>query len=44
MRRISAPDALAWTDRTRGMFAGHYAAYSFGRVEDRCLAVMPRAG
>lgn len=37
--RISAPEALAWTDRTRGMFGGTYPAYSFGRLEDRCFRV-----
>jgi predicted phosphodiesterase len=38
-RRISTPDALAWTDRTRAMYLGHYADYSFGQLSDRCLAI-----
>jgi len=38
-RRISTPEALAWTDRTRAMFAGAYASYSFGAISDRCLAI-----
>ena len=37
--RISTPDALAWTERTRGMFFGAYPGYSFGTVADRCFAV-----
>ena len=32
-----------WTDRTRAMFFGQYAAYSFGHLADRCFA-LPRAG
>ena len=36
-RRISAPEALAWTERTRGMFGGFYPEYSFGRIDDRCF-------
>ena len=38
-RRISTPDALAWTERTRGMFGGTYPAYSRGRLHDRCFAI-----
>ena len=38
-RRISTPDALRWTERTRAMFAGFYPQYSFGRLEDRCFLV-----
>lgn len=41
-RRISTPPALAWTERTRAMFAGDYPRYAFGRLEDRCLALWPR--
>jgi predicted phosphodiesterase len=40
-RRISAPDALAWTEKTRGMFNGMYAPYAFGSLDDRCFAVSP---
>ena len=36
-RRVSTPEALAWTDRTRAMFSGAYAAYSFGLIGDRCF-------
>jgi predicted phosphodiesterase len=38
-RRISTPDALAWTEKTRGMFGGMYADYAFGRPEDRCFVI-----
>jgi 3',5'-cyclic AMP phosphodiesterase CpdA len=41
-RRVSTPEALAWTERTRAMFGGLYPAYSFGTVEDRCFAIWPR--
>ncbi|GAC1538855.1 MAG: hypothetical protein NVS3B12_24500 [Acidimicrobiales bacterium] len=36
-RRISSAAALAWTDRTRAMFGGLYAGYSFGSIDDRCF-------
>ena len=38
--RVSSPEALAWTERTRGMFHGLYASYAFGAIDDRCF-VMP---
>ncbi|MFV0318232.1 MAG: metallophosphoesterase family protein [Microthrixaceae bacterium] len=38
-RRISTPDALAWTERTRGMFGGAYPAYASGRLDERCFEV-----
>jgi 3',5'-cyclic AMP phosphodiesterase CpdA len=38
-RRISAPEALAWTDKTRGMFHGLYTPYAFGALTDRCFVV-----
>jgi predicted phosphodiesterase len=37
-RRISAPDALAWTEKTRGMFAGLYRDYALGALDDRCFS------
>lgn len=37
-RRISSPDALAWTEKTRGMFAGLYRDYALGSLADRCFA------
>jgi hypothetical protein len=38
-RRISAPEAVAWTERTRGMFGGTYPAYARGRLHERCFAI-----
>jgi hypothetical protein len=38
-RRASAPEALAWADKTRAMFGGGYVEYAFGALEDRCLVV-----
>lgn len=38
-RRISTPAALAWSERTRGMFGGTYAAYARGRLAERCFAI-----
>ena len=40
--RISAPDALDWSERTRAMFGGLYPAYSFGTIDDRCFPIWPR--
>jgi 3',5'-cyclic AMP phosphodiesterase CpdA len=36
-RRIDAPAALAWSEKTRGMFAGLYRDYALGTVADRCF-------
>jgi len=41
-RRISTPEALDWSERTRSMFGGLYPAYSFGAIEDRCFPIWPR--
>ena len=41
-RRISTPDALDWTERTRVMFGGLYPQYAFGSLDDRCFAIRPR--
>lgn len=38
-RRISTPEALEWTERTRQMFGGAYPSYALGRPEDRCFVV-----
>jgi 3',5'-cyclic AMP phosphodiesterase CpdA len=37
--RISTPDALTWTEKTRGMFAGLYTDYAFGELKDRCFLI-----
>jgi predicted phosphodiesterase len=34
-RRISSPAALAWSEKTRGMYGGLYHDYAFGTVGDR---------
>lgn len=39
VHRISSPEALAWTERTRSMFGGLYPSYSFGDLQDRCFYV-----
>jgi predicted phosphodiesterase len=36
-RRIATPAALAWTEKTRHMFAGLYRDYALGRMRDRCF-------
>jgi hypothetical protein len=37
--RISTPEALAWSETTRHMYAGLYAEYAFGTVGDRNLPI-----
>ncbi len=39
VHRISSPQALSWTDRTRAMFGGLYPSYSLGALTDRCFLV-----
>jgi hypothetical protein len=41
-RRISTPEALAWTEKTRHMYAGLYRDYAFGELADRCFPIWPR--
>jgi Icc protein len=41
-RRVSSPEALAWTEKTRGMFGGVYPDYAFGKLEDRCFTIVRR--
>ncbi len=38
-RRISTPAALAWSEKTRAMFAGFYETYAFGALSDRCFTM-----
>jgi Icc protein len=38
-RRISAPEALAWSEKTRDMYGGLYEMYAFGSLADRCFAI-----
>jgi 3',5'-cyclic AMP phosphodiesterase CpdA len=42
VHRISSPEALAWTEQTRHMFAGLFADYAFGDLDDRCFTITPR--
>ncbi len=37
VRRVSAPAALVWTERTRPMYHGLYRPYALGRLEHRCF-------
>ncbi len=41
-RRVTDAAALAWSERTREMFAGTYARYARGRLSDRCFAIEAR--
>lgn len=43
VHRISSPEALSWTERTRAMFGGLYPSYSFGSLADRCFPVRMEA-
>jgi hypothetical protein len=38
-RRASAPEAVAWADKTRAMYGGGYVEYAFGSLEDRCFTL-----
>jgi 3',5'-cyclic-AMP phosphodiesterase len=38
-RRISDPEAMAWSEKTRDMYSGLYEAYAFGDLTDRCFVV-----
>ncbi len=42
-RRISSPEALAWSDKTRDMYDGTYFDYAFGALEERCYPIWPRS-
>ena len=39
VHRISSPEALSWTERTREMYAGTYGPYASGELRDRCFVV-----
>lgn len=38
-RRISDPEALEWTEKTRRMYQGVFGEYAFGELDDRCFVV-----
>ena len=42
LRRVSSPDALTWTEKTRQMYGGLYDTYSFGSLADRCFPIALR--
>jgi 3',5'-cyclic AMP phosphodiesterase CpdA len=43
--RISSPEALAWSERTRDLYQPFdYVEYAFGALADRCFAIWPRPG
>ena len=37
--RISSPEALVWTEKTRHMYHGLYHDYALGSLDDRCFAI-----
>jgi len=37
VRRVAAPDAFAWAERTRDLYAGFYRDYALGPLEWRCF-------
>ncbi len=39
VHRAQPPDAVAWAERTRGMFDGLYGRYTMGRLTDRCFVL-----
>jgi 3',5'-cyclic-AMP phosphodiesterase len=39
VRRLAAPSAMAWSEKTRRMFAGLYRDYALGPLGDRCFTV-----
>ncbi|HEV2370405.1 MAG TPA: metallophosphoesterase [Acidimicrobiales bacterium] len=39
VHRVSRPDALRWSERTRALYGGQYPAYAFGALTDRSLLV-----
>ena len=45
VHRISAPEALAWSERCRHLYSDFgidYESYALGRLEDRCLSIPQR--
>jgi Icc protein len=41
-RRISSPEALDWTEKTRHLYADTFFDYSFGDLPDRCFPISTR--
>lgn len=45
VHRLSSPDALAWSEQCRGLYADFgvdYTHYALGQLEDRCLSIALR--
>jgi predicted phosphodiesterase len=42
--RITAPEALAWSEACRAMVGGLYPDYALGGLPDRCFPIWPRPG
>ena len=44
-RRISSPEALAWSETCRGLYEGviDYPSYAMGALSDRCFPIWPRS-
>jgi len=46
VHRMSSPEALAWSEQCRGLYADfgiNYTSYGLGRLEDRCFAISWRS-
>jgi len=41
-RRLSSPEALAWSERCRALYDGAYPVYAMGALEERCFALPAR--
>jgi Icc protein len=39
VRRAGRPEALAWEEKTRAMFAGFYGDYAYGSLAERCRLI-----
>ncbi len=37
VRRVTEPDAFAWAEKTRGLYAGLYRDYALGPLDSRCF-------
>lgn len=38
-RRVSTPEALRWTEKSRHMYDDFFGPYAFGELSDRCFAM-----
>jgi len=39
VRRVAAPEAMAWTERTRRVLGGLWGWWASGRLADRCFTL-----